>query len=67
MEYRVQQKAIVWYETTVEADTPEEAIQIVQQGESSWEQAEGDGPDFLDYYWYSDDNGDEGELDGSKL
>jgi hypothetical protein len=39
MEYTIQQKASIWYETTVEADTKEEALQIVQAYEDhgEWE------------------------------
>jgi len=38
-EYRVEQRASVWYETTVEANTEEEALQIAQSesNNENWE------------------------------
>jgi hypothetical protein len=39
MEYTVQQKATIWYETEVEANSPEEAIRkVAEDGGENWEQ-----------------------------
>lgn len=69
MEYRVQQKAIVWYETTVEADSPEQAVELIQEGsiDLDWE-SQIDYVDFQDYYWWQNpETKEEGEIDGSKI
>lgn len=52
MEIRIQQKATIWYETTVEAETPEQAIEIAQNdtGDLDWWQAL-DSVEFQDEYW----------------
>lgn len=61
MEYRIQQKATIWYETTVEADSPEQAIEKVQKGETDdWEQVL-DTTVMLDEFWWQDENGNESE------
>jgi hypothetical protein len=64
MEYRVQQKATIWYETTVIADSPEEAIQVIQDGADptiEWDQVL-DTTEFQDEFWWQDENEDEGTI-----
>ena len=62
MEYRIQQKATIWYETTVEADSPEQAVEKVRQGETDdWEQVL-DTTVMLDEFWWQDENNNEGEV-----
>ena len=65
MEYRVQQKATIWYETTIQADTPEQAIEIARQPESNldldwWLVL--DTTEFQDEFWWQDQNENEGNL-----
>lgn len=64
MEYRVQQKATIWYETRVIADSPEEAIQVIQDGADptiEWDQVL-DTTEFQDEFWWQDENEDEGTI-----
>ena len=65
MEYRVQQKATIWYETTIQADTPEQAIDKIRDPETNldlgWEQVL-DTTEFQDEFWWQDENEDEGNL-----
>lgn len=65
MKYLIQQKATIWYETIIEADSPEEAIENIYDYEKSqnldWWQVE-DSTTMLDEFWWSDENYDEGEL-----
>jgi hypothetical protein len=66
MEYRIQQKATIWYETTVQADSPEQAIEKVQNGETDdWEQVL-DTTEMLDTFWWQDENDNEGEIDNEQ-
>jgi hypothetical protein len=66
MEYRVQQKATIWYETTVQADSPEQAIEKVQNGNTDdWEQVL-DTTTMLDTFWWQDENDNEGEVDNEQ-
>lgn len=68
MEYRIQQKATIWYETKIEANSPEEAIELAQNPgpdlEVDWWQAL-DSVAFLDEFWWQDENEDEGEIGNS--
>jgi hypothetical protein len=57
MEFRIQRKAIVWYETTVEADNLEEAIENADFGYMNEA-----GFDWTDDYW-SEESEDEDEED----
>lgn len=51
MEYKVQQKATIWYEARIEADSAEEAIKKAYEHEvDGWWQAL-DSTEFLDEYW----------------
>ena len=57
MEYEVQQKATVWYKITVEANSPIEAIEKVQESinltdaeNASWWLIQ-DSEEFQDEYW----------------
>jgi hypothetical protein len=65
MEYRIQQKATIWYETRVEADTPEQAIDKIRDPETTndfdWWQVL-DTTDFQDEFWWQDENEEEGEF-----
>jgi len=65
MEYRVQQKATIWYETTIQADTPEQAIEIAREPESNldldWWQVL-DTTEFQDEFWWQDQNENEGTI-----
>ena len=65
MEYRIQQKATIWYETSVEANSPEEAVEITQDPERNqnldWWQVD-DSTSFLDTFWWSDEDENEGEI-----
>jgi len=63
MEYRIQQKATIWYETSVEADSPEDAVKKVQEGsiDLDWWQVD-DSTDFQDEFWWEDEDGEEGEI-----
>lgn len=69
-EFRIQQKAIVWYETTIEADTPEQAVQLILNGnnlELDWE-SQIDAVDFQNYFWYENQETEEqGEIDADKM
>jgi hypothetical protein len=64
-EFRIQQKAIVWYETTIEADTPEQAIEQIRTGnnlELDWE-SQIDAVEFLETYWWENqDTEEQGEI-----
>jgi hypothetical protein len=66
MEYRVQQKATIWYETIIQADTPEQAIDKIRDPETNldlgWEQVL-DTTEFQDEFWWQDENEDEGTND----
>jgi len=65
MEYRVQQKATIWYETTIQADSPEQAIEIAREPESNldldWWQVL-DTTEFQDEFWWQDQNENEGTI-----
>jgi len=65
MEYRVQQKATIWYETTIQADSPEQAIEIARDPKTNidldWWQVL-DTTEFQDEFWWQDQNKDEGTL-----
>lgn len=54
MEFRIQRKAIVWYETTVEAETLEEAIE-----NADFSYMHEAGFDWTDDYWSEEDEEDE--------
>jgi len=64
MEYRVQQKATIWYETSIEADTPEQAVEKARNPETNtdldWWQVL-DTTEFQDEFWWQDENDEEGE------
>ena len=56
MEFRIQRKAEVWYETTVEADTLEEAIENADFGYMNEA-----GFDWTDDYWSEEEDEEEDE------
>lgn len=45
--YTLERRAIVWESWTVEADSPEEAIELCEQGEADFVP---DATQFVDYY-----------------
>jgi hypothetical protein len=61
--YYVQQKATVWYEVEVEADSPEQALEL---GTELLENGEGveaqDSFDWADGFWLGDEERNELEL-----
>lgn len=63
-EFIIEQKAIVWYRTTVEAETKEQALQIAQNDNNGyldwWQNTE--GVLFCDAYWIMDTETNESEL-----
>jgi hypothetical protein len=63
MDYRIQQKASVWIEVSVEADTLIEALQLAEQkiGEGNFKE---DPASFEleDEYWWEDEDGESGKL-----
>jgi len=65
MEYRVQQKATIWYETTIQADSPEQAIDKIRDPETNldldWWQVL-DTTEFQDEFWWQDQNENEGTI-----
>jgi hypothetical protein len=65
MEYRVQQKATIWYETKIEADSPEQAIEKIQNPETNldldWWQVL-DTTEFQDVFWWQDTDENEGTI-----
>jgi hypothetical protein len=65
MEYRIQQKATIWYETRVEADSPEEAVAKINNPDTTtdfdWWQVL-DTTEFQDEFWWQDENEEEGTI-----
>jgi len=57
--YKVQQMAEIWYETEVEADSPDEAIDKAQES-GDWEQLY-DTTEFQDKFYYLDLDQDDSE------
>jgi hypothetical protein len=50
--YKVQQKATIWYQTEVEAESSVEAIQLVAEtGHGDYWEVIDDNPDFLPEFW----------------
>lgn len=63
MEYRIQQRASMWVETTVEADTLEEALQKAQEQMINGDYRElYDTFDLVGEWWAEDENRIEQEL-----
>lgn len=56
-EYRVQQKATIWYQVDIEANSPIEAIELAREGEiqDGWEQV-WDSTEFQDEF-YTEETG----------
>lgn len=65
MEIRIQQKATIWYETTIEAESPEKAVLAIINGTAKdldWWQAL-DSTDFPEQdFWYGLPDGTDGEI-----
>ena len=52
--FKVQQKATVWYQTDIEADTIEEAINIANGGDYlDWDRLD-ETQEWEDEFWYID-------------
>jgi hypothetical protein len=60
MEYRVQRPSSVWIETTVEADSFEQALELADEQFSQGEYQELDDTFEVNYdrYWIEDENGE---------
>ncbi len=58
MEYRVQRPSSVWIETTVEAESFDEALELADKAYSNGDFEELDGTWEIDYdrYWIEDEN-----------
>jgi hypothetical protein len=58
MEYRVQRPSTVWIETTVEADSFEQALELADEQFQDGEYKEIDDTFDIDYgrYWIEDEN-----------
>ncbi len=59
--FEVQRKAEIWYTTTVEATSWQEAINIADSDNQDWELAgsEGIGIDFVDEWWVANNDTNE--------
>jgi hypothetical protein len=67
--YRVQQKATIWYETNIEADTPEEAVRKIQEDSTldlDWWQVI-DTTEFQATFWLQDEDENETNIDGDEI
>jgi hypothetical protein len=59
MEFRIQQRADIWYETTIEADTFEEAvIKAYEDYNLDWSSLP-ESVEFRDEFWGEDEDGNE--------
>lgn len=59
MEFRIQQRAEIWYEATIEADTFEEAvIKAIEDCDLDWSSLPG-SVEFRDEFWGQDEDGNE--------
>ncbi len=57
MEFRIQQRAEIWYETTIEAETFEEAVKkSYEDYDLDWESLP-DTTEFRDHFWGQDEDG----------
>jgi len=54
--WTVEQKVEVWYKTTVEAETPEQAIRFAD-GEGDWQRTE--DTEWTDEYWVMNEDSTE--------
>ena len=63
MEYRIQQKASIWIETTVDADNLDEAMKLaLQEIEEGHFKEDPASFTLEDEYWWEDENGESGTL-----
>ena len=61
MEYRIQQKASIWIETTVSADTLEEAMKLAEKDIDNGDFKEDPASFTLeDEFWWEDEDGESG-------
>ena len=57
MEFRIQQRAEIWYETTIEADTFEQAVeQAYENCDLDWTSLP-ETVQFRDHFWGQDEDG----------
>jgi hypothetical protein len=57
MEFKIQQKAEIWYETTIEAETFEEAvIKAYEDSDLDWS-SQPETVQFRDHFWGQDEDG----------
>lgn len=58
MKYKIEQQATVWYGTTVEANSLEEALDLAIEDLEAGNGTENpDSFEFADEYWIQDENG----------
>jgi hypothetical protein len=63
MEYRIQQKASVWIEVSVDADTLEEAMKLAEKDIDNGDFKEDPASFTLeDEFWWEDEDGESGTL-----
>ena len=63
MEYRIQQKASIWIETTVEADNLEQALLAADEQINNGDFREDPASfELVDEFWWEDEQGESGTL-----
>jgi len=63
MEYRIQQKATVWIETTVEADNLEQALLAADKQINNGDFREDPASfELVDEFWWEDEQGESGTI-----
>jgi hypothetical protein len=63
MKYRIQQKASVWIETTVEADSLKKAMKLAEKNIDNGDFKEDPYSfELEDEYWWEDEDGESGTL-----
>ena len=63
MKYRIQQKASVWIETTVEADSLKKAMKLAEKNIDNGDFKEDPASfELEDEYWWEDEDGESGTL-----
>jgi hypothetical protein len=61
MEYRIQQKASIWIEVSVEADNPDEALELAEEAIDNGDFKEDPASfELVDEFWWEDENGESG-------
>ena len=63
MKYRIQQKASVWIEVSVEADNLDEAMELAEQEINKGHFKEDPSSfELVDEFWYEDEDGESGTI-----